>query len=149
MPKVDGRISTSFIWKNLSVYAGFTLRLGGQKYNETYRNKVENVNLYNNVDKRVFTGRWSKPGDNAIYYGLRENNTYMTDRYIQDESTLSCNNLSLTYNFPNKLTKKWGFERLSVNASISNLFYISTVKQERGTSYPYAIQPTFGISCAF
>lgn len=149
MPKFDGRISTTFSWKGFSLYAGFTLRFGGQKFNETYRTKVENVNLYNNVDRRVLTGRWAEPGDNAIYYGLGEYNRYITDRYVQDESTFSCNSLSMSYEFPGKLVKRMGFDRFSVNASIANLFYISTVRQERGTGYPYAIQPTFGLSCSF
>ncbi len=149
MPKFDGRLSTSFQWKSLSVYAGFTLRLGGQKYNDTYANKVENVDLKYNVDRRVYTDRWKKPGDNSAFYGLNENVSYLTDRYIQDENTFACNNLSITYGLPSKLIKRWGFDRFELNASIGNLFYISTVKQERGTSYPYAIQPSFGLSCSF
>lgn len=149
MPKFDGRISTNFSWKNFSLYAGFTLRLGGQKYNETYSNKIENVSLHRNVDKRVLTERWKQPGDNSSFYGLGEIVLYMTDRYVQDENTLTCTNLDISYEFPAKLIKPLGLARLSLNASIGNLFYISTVKQERGTSYPYAIQPTFGLSCSF
>lgn len=149
MPKFDGRLSTFFQYKNLSVYAGFTLRLGGQKYNETYARKIENITLTNNSDKRVFTDRWKQPGDKAIFYGLNEYNNYMTDRYVQDENTFTCTNLNINYTFLGKWVKRIGFDRLEFNASISNLFYISTVEQERGTSYPYAIQPAFGLSCSF
>ena len=149
MPKFDGRISTMFQYKNFSLYAGFTLRLGGQKYNETYARKIENITLTNNADKRVLTERWKQPGDNTVFYGLMEYNNYMTDRYVQDENTFTCTNLNITYTFPNKWIRRVGLNRLELNASISNLFYISTVEQERGTGYPYAIQPTFGLSCSF
>ena len=37
---------------------------GGEAYNQTLVDKVENANIYeNNVDKRVLTERWQKPGD--------------------------------------------------------------------------------------
>ena len=149
MPKFDGRINTNFVWKNFTLYAGFSLRLGGQKYNSTYAGKVENVNLYYNVDKRVLTDRWQQPGDNAVFYGLNENVNYIMDRYVQDENTFQCTSINLSYSMPGKILKHIGVSRLDFSASISNAFYISTVKQERGTSYPYAIQPTFGISCSF
>ncbi|MFR7877605.1 MAG: hypothetical protein ACLU4J_15045 [Butyricimonas paravirosa] len=36
---------------------------GGQRYNQTLVDKVENVNVYtDNVDERVLTNRWTKPG---------------------------------------------------------------------------------------
>ncbi|MBQ4200890.1 MAG: SusC/RagA family TonB-linked outer membrane protein, partial [Bacteroidales bacterium] len=36
---------------------------GGYLYNNTLLNKVENTTLENNVDRRVFSGRWAKAGD--------------------------------------------------------------------------------------
>lgn len=149
MPKFDGRLNTNFVWKNFSIYASFTLRLGGQKYNNTYASKIENVNFYNNLDKRVLTDRWKAPGDHAAFYGYSESNNYITDRYVQDENTLQCTNINISYTFPKKILKQLGLQNLSLNASLANLFYISTVRQERGTSYPYAIEPTFGLSCSF
>ena len=38
---------------------------GGYLYNNTLLNKVENTTLENNVDRRVFSGRWAKAGDVA------------------------------------------------------------------------------------
>ena len=149
MPKLDGRLNTSFSWRGFSVYAGFTIRTGGQQYNQTYANKIENVNLAFNVDRRVSSERWMNPGDEAIFSGLDYKNYYMTDRYIQDESTFECNNISVTYDFRQKWVQQAGFSRLALTASIGNVFHWSTIKQERGTSYPFAIQPSFGISCSF
>lgn len=149
MPKFDGRISTSVNWKGLSINAGFTLRLGGQKYNDTYAGKIENVDLSYNVDRRVMTERWRNPGDEAAFSGLKTRNSYIVDRYVQDENTFSCNNVNVTYDFRGKWVKGAGLDRLSLTASVGNVFYLSTVRQERGTGYPFAIQPTLGLSCAF
>ena len=44
----------------------FMYEAGGQIYNSTLRDKVEDVNVYtSNVDKRVFSERWQEPGDKA------------------------------------------------------------------------------------
>ncbi|MBQ2229350.1 MAG: SusC/RagA family TonB-linked outer membrane protein, partial [Bacteroidales bacterium] len=40
---------------------------GGYLYNNTLLNKVENTTLENNVDRRVFSGRWAKAGDVAPF----------------------------------------------------------------------------------
>lgn len=69
MPKLDGRLSTSFRWKGFSVSTGFTIRTGGQQYNETYANKIENVNLEYNVDRRVSTERWMYPVTRLLLQG--------------------------------------------------------------------------------
>ena len=105
--------------------------------------------FFYNLDKRVLTDRWKAPGDHAAFYGYSESNNYITDRYVQDENTLQCTNINISYTFPKKILKQLGLQNLSLNASLANLFYISTVRQERGTSYPYAIEPTFGLSCSF
>ncbi|MFR7808572.1 MAG: hypothetical protein ACLU4N_04440 [Butyricimonas faecihominis] len=48
-------------------------------------------------------------GDEAIFQGLDYKNYYMTDRYIQDESTFECNNISVTYDFRQKWVQQAGF----------------------------------------
>lgn len=149
IPKLDVRLSTSLQWKKLSMYMGFTLKMGGYVYNDTYASKVENVDFHNNVDKRVLSERWKQYGDNTHFFGLREREYYITDRYIQKENSLFCHNLNISYDCTNKWTRKIGFKGLYFNGSLGNVFYISTIKQERGTGYPYAIQPSFGLTCSF
>ncbi len=46
----------------------FFYEWGGQEYNQTLVNNVENADLVNkNVDLRVLTDRWKKPGDIAQF----------------------------------------------------------------------------------
>lgn len=152
LPKLDGRLSTSMQYKSLSVNIGFSLRAGGQQYNGTYATKIENVNYLNNADRRVLTvpNRWMKPGDMAQYTGFENKESRQSDRYIQDERTFSCNNINVGYDFTQTWVRKMlGMERITLSGSVSNIFYISTIKRERGTDYPFAVQPTFSLTCVF
>ena len=65
-PKIQGTFGLNATYKNLSLYMTFMYEAGGQIYNSTLRDKVEDVNVYtSNVDKRVFSERWQEPGDKA------------------------------------------------------------------------------------
>ena len=58
-------------------------------------------------------------------------------------------NLSLTYTVPSAWIKKWGIDYLKFYASTTDLFRISSIKQERGTSYPYAHSFSLGVNLRF
>lgn len=150
MPKLNGRFSTMFRYKSFSLNAGFELRLGGQKLNSTLLNKVENAYVQVNVDRRVLTERWEKPGDVTRYKGLANTrNTDANDRFVMDESTFIWRNLNLSYDFPRRMCKYLGMERLNISASMMDLLYLSTIEQERGTAYPFSVKPSISISCTF
>ncbi|MCB6973894.1 MULTISPECIES: SusC/RagA family TonB-linked outer membrane protein [Butyricimonas] len=150
VPKVNARFSTMFRYKSFSLNTGFELRLGGQKLNQTLLNKVENAYVEVNVDKRVLTNRWEKPGDKTPYRGLANTkNTVANNRFVMDESTFIWRNINLQYDFPRRICKYMGMERLSLSASMMDLLYLSTIEQERGTAYPFAVKPSFSISCTF
>ncbi|MEG2555561.1 MAG: SusC/RagA family TonB-linked outer membrane protein [Odoribacter sp.] len=152
LPKLDGRLSTSIQYKGLSVNVGFSMKTGAMIYNQTYATKIENVNYFYNADKRVLTvpHRWIQPGDMALYTGYQHQESKESDRYIQKERTFSCNNINVSYDFTQKWVKNaLRMERISVGGSVGNIFYFSTIKRERGTGYPFAIQPSFSLSCVF
>jgi hypothetical protein len=151
-PKFRGNLSSMFRWKDLSLNVTFAYRLGGQLYNSTLVSKVEGADMRYNVDERVYTGRWQEPGDKAAFKSLyNESSTYSTSRFVQDESTLSLQNIYLSYTFQNNrwLKNKLGVQNMTVGANMSDLFYLSTVKQERGLSYPYARRVSFTLGMQF
>lgn len=150
VPKVNGRFSTMFRYKSFSLNTGFELRLGGQKLNQTLLNKVENAYPKVNVDKRVLSERWEKPGDVTRYKGLNnDKNTVANNRFVADESTFIWRNINIQYDFPHRICKYMRMERLSLSASMMDLLYMSTIEQERGTDYPFSVKPSFSISCTF
>ncbi len=150
-PKYLGNFSSMFRYKTLSVNLSFGYRFGGQLYNSTLIDKVENANYQYNVDSRVYDNRWQKPGDNAAFKGLLVTTpTQMTSRFVQNERTLTCQNVNVQYDIRNKnFTKMLGIETLSFSGSIADLFYISSVKRERGISYPFSRQLSLSVSAMF
>lgn len=150
-PKINGRLGTAFRWKGLNMDFSFGLRLGGKKLNSTLMSKVENADVSYNADRRVLTERWEKPGDIAAFKSLSSSidNSYPNDLFVFTENTFTFNNASITYDFPLSWIKNWGMSRLSLGTSLSDIFYVSNIKQERGTDYPYSIKPTFSLSCTF
>lgn len=149
-PKLHGSFQTMLRYKNLSFNAAFSMRTGGQKLNATLMDRVENAYLFNNMDKRVLSTRWQKPGDVVAYRAITSDvNTMPNSRFVQNESTLECNTINVRYDIPRRICERMGMERLSVTTGVTSPFYWSTIDQERGTSYPYAIRPTFSLSCTF
>ena len=150
-PKFQGNFSTMFRYKNFSANLTFGYRYGGQLYNQTLIDKVENAVYSYNVDSRVYDNRWSQPGDNAGFKGLDvTTKTQMTSRFVQDEKTLNCQNINLQYDLRgNSLKQNLGIEILTFSANMADLFYISTVKRERGTSYPFSHNISFSVSAMF
>ncbi|WP_167610842.1 SusC/RagA family TonB-linked outer membrane protein [Maribellus sediminis] len=150
-PKYRGNINSTLRYKKLTVNMSFGYRLGGQSYNNTLIDKVENANFRYNVDSRVYDDRWQEPGDEAAFKGLMVNTTtFKSTRFVQNENTLTFNNLNLRYDFSSsEFLKSKGIQNFMLTANTSNLFYISTVKQERGINYPFARNFSLGLSVIF
>ena len=139
-PLVNGSFGFNLRWRRWSMFSSFTYRFGGQAYNQTLRG-IENVNLeYYSGDRRTLTERWQKPGDIAPLKSIKDRTyiTRATSRFVQNENTLAFNSLQIQYSFDPALLHKWGLSGARLSANTSDLMYLSTIKRERGTSYPYA-----------
>ena len=128
----------------------FKYRLGGQVYNQTLIDRVENANLWKNVDRRVLEQRWQKPGDKTFFKDVKnKDQTPASSRFVQDENTLQFSSFSLSYDFNKKWLKKAGMQTLRVEAQMSDIFRLSTVKRERGLEYPFARTMQLGLYVQF
>ena len=161
MPKFQGTGGISFEWKGIGGNSSFTFQYGAQMYNTTLVQKVENANLSDNVDARLFDGVW-RPGEGGVkpYRAPRYRDpstgnwvtpeTKPTSRFVQDRNEFALTNLSLYYDFYRyEFLKRCGMERLRVSAYANNLFTISSIEIERGTSYPFARSFNFSLSVTF
>lgn len=138
-PKFEGNFGTMFMYKGFQLNAYFRYSYGRDIYNQTLVDKVENVNPRHNADKRVLYDRWKRPGDIAKYKAITNTTRTMpTSRFIEQENYVTLSSLNLSYQFDNELLKQWGLERLKLSLIGNDIFRISTVKMERGTSYPFA-----------
>ena len=114
--------------------------------------KIENNYPYNNSDKRALYDRWSLENPNARYKAVSDfSTTYATSRFVEDENTLRLNTLSLSYDLPTGWLRKMHlpFDYVSVAGYAEDLLYLSSVKRERGTDYPYARTYTFSLTLRF
>lgn len=151
-PTAQGAFGVNLRYKQFTMYATFKYECGGQLYNSTLVNKVENVNIYEvNADKRVLTDRWKQPGDVTMLKSIKDRyqTTRPTSRFVQDNNTLEFNSFTLAYEFSNKLLAPINLSMLRVQFNMNNIARISSIHQERGLSYPYARTFTFSLNLSF
>lgn len=150
-PKLWGNLNTMFRYKNVSLNASFSFRTGGDIYNQTLIDKVENVDPLYNADKRVYYNRWKEAGDHAYYKSVRDRTkTKASSRFVMKENTFECRSINLTYDVDVEwLRKNLKMDVLSVGLYGEDIFRISTIKQERGTSYPFTRKYSLSLTAVF
>lgn len=158
-PLLEGVFGTSLYYKGFSLSAYFRYRIDADYFNTELYNRIENLKTTEmtsyNQDKRALYDRWQKPGDRAQYKKITEtvsdNETApMTSRYVQKENTLSGESISLAYEFgEQKWLKKVFLKNMTIRANMNDIFRCSTIKAERGTSYPFARTVSFSINMTF
>ena len=140
-PKGQGSFGYTLSYKQLSMFASFLYTFGGDAYNNTLVSYVENADIKNdNVDKRVLLDRWQKPGDITTMKDIRDRNvtTGASSRFVKKNNTLQWSSLTMSYNFRPEQLKKLHLSGLRLSFTMNDLFYWSTIRQERGLDYPYS-----------
>ena len=120
-----------------------------------------------NVDKRVLTGRWTTPGQitsfkklglisvdvdgNGVFETHGYEKTRATSRFVQDYNELDISAVNVYYNFGNASLQKLnlGLEHLKLAFNMNELARVSTIKAERGTTYPFARTLSCSITATF
>lgn len=149
-PKYTGTFTTNLYWKGFSLYAMFNFRLGAWLYNTTRVTKVEGSDARYNADSRVFDSRWKKPGDIAYYKDIADSSRpEQTDRFAEEENTLTLGSLNLSYEFNQELCKKLKLRNLRAGINFTDILRFSSVKIERGTDYLYSQGFEFFLNLTF
>lgn len=124
--------------------------MGAKQFNSTLATKVEGSNPAYNADKRVLYDRWQKPGDKAMFRRIDDQSTvYQSTRLVQKNNFLKLSSLSLSYDLPRNILEKSFIERCKFTFSMTDVFRLATIKQERGTSYPFARTVSLGFNLTF
>ncbi|OFY40736.1 MAG: hypothetical protein A2X18_11745 [Bacteroidetes bacterium GWF2_40_14] len=150
-PTMQGNLGFNFDYKGFSLNLNASYRFGGQLYNQTLVDKVENADLYYNVDRRIFENRWLNPGDVTLYKDIKSTEiTRATSRFIEDDNYLGISSLNVSYEL-NKLKKfnLKGVDRLKLSFDMADFAKLSSVRIERGTSYPFARTFSFSLQLMF
>lgn len=152
-PDFNGAFGFNVSYKQWSLFASFLYEWGGQQYDQTLVDRVENATIsQSNVDLRVLTDRWQKPGDIAQFKDIKDASltTLPTSRFVQDNAFLRLNALTLTYDFDRAwLKRKLGLRMLRLETSTSDLINWNSVRQERGLSYPKSYKFNFSVKAQF
>lgn len=149
-PTLEGNIGVNIIWKNWALNVLMRYSFGGQVYNSTLSERVEGASPYTNADRRVLEERWQKPGDHTFYKDIADRGvSNATSRFVQDNNYLEMSNVSLTYRLPREWLKKLRLSSVRIGLNTNDLFYVSSVKRERGLDYPFAREYTFSLNVNF
>lgn len=151
LPKVRGSFGVNMNYQGFQLTTFFSYRMGGQQFNKTLLDRIENVNLVDNADRRVLTQRWKEKGDVAYFKAINisGSSTNASTRFLQNDNSLEMSSLSLLYRFDQAKIKWTRMQNLSVGFYMNNLFRVATIAQERGTDYPFARSFSLSIQTGF
>ncbi|TDQ11153.1 SusC/RagA family TonB-linked outer membrane protein [Pedobacter metabolipauper] len=156
-PKFRGNIGTNLEIDGIGFNIYLAFNVGGDTYNQTLVDRVENVNVNQyNVDRRVAESRWQKPGDVSLYRAIVNYAgttsppiTYVTSRFVQKNNFIAGESASLYYRFSNQLNKRLGLQNTKVTLFTSDVFRLASIKRERGLDYPFSRSYTIQLQTTF
>ena len=149
-PWAYGSLTSYLMYKGFSLNANFGYSLGATVYNATLASRVEGTTPKQNADRRVLESRWKQAGDVTRYRDIASTESpYQTSRFIQKEYYFTLRSLSLAYETEATWVKKLHMRRARVELLTNDLFYLSTVKRERGLDYPFARSVEMSLRLSF
>lgn len=170
VPKWRGILGFNGEYKGFGISIACTYLGGGQLYNQTLVDKIENIAVTNNFDRRVLTDRWSNVGQMAQYKRNTGNTPYdmntglylfsvvsswhqeptrATQRFVQNQNEFNLSSVSVYCDFKRKWITSLGMERLKFTAYMNDVVKFSTIGIERGTTYPFARTISFSLTATF
>jgi len=148
--KLDGSFGGTFTYKRFMLNAVFQTRVGGDMYNQTLVDRVENADARFNVDRRVFEDKWKTSGDRTFYKNIADlGTTDVSSRFVQPDNSINLQSVNFSYDVDQRLAKKISMSNLRLSLTANDIARWSSVKQERGIDYPFARSVTFSINAIF
>lgn len=149
-PKYRGTGGFTAEYRGIGLSATISYLTGGQMYNYTLVERVENADIAYNVDRRLLLGRWQEPGQVTQYKKFNSlQTTRATTRFVQDRKELSLSSISAYYEFPHSIYTKMHMQRLRLAFYLNDVATFSSVKIERGLAYPFARNMSFSLTGTF
>lgn len=149
-PKYQGNFGFTAEWKGIGLTTTFSFLGGGQLYNSTLVDRVENIDMAYNVDRRVLTGRWTTPGQQTPFKKFDSSTTTRaTTRFVQNRNELAWSSLSVYYDFPQKVVKAMRMQHMRLTFYINDITTVSSIDIERGLTYPFARTMSIKLTATF
>ena len=155
-PTLRGRLNSTFMFRDLTVTLSGAYSFGGDVYNQTLADRVENADLRNNVDRRVLTERWLEPGDVARFVGINgainRPQTRTTSRFVMRENMFQVAAINATYRMSASdfdFLRQLGVSTAMIGVFSEDIFRLSTIKMERGIHFPFARSISMSLNLTF
>jgi len=159
-PTARGHFGFTAEYKGFGFSSTFRYLYGGQMYNQTLVDRVENIDIQYNVDRRVLLGRWQTPGQLAPFKRLGtfqyegdsmayQAKTQATSRFVQNRNELTWGTATLYYDFPTQLVNNWNIDRVRFSVYMNDILTLSSIDIERGLYYPFARTVSCSLSITF
>ncbi|MBR2064590.1 MAG: SusC/RagA family TonB-linked outer membrane protein [Bacteroidales bacterium] len=152
-PDIEGLFGTMFYFKGLSLGCYFRYRWGGQVFNTSLFQKVENIgteDVYNNQDKRALYDRWSESNREAYFKGISMvQKTEKSSRFVMDDNAVIGESFNIGYEFPDRIVRKMNLGAMNIQLTMTDLFRATSVRVERGIDYPFAKSVTMALGITF
>lgn len=150
-PKIWGNLNTSLMWKKLTLTAIFGYKYGGKAYNSTLANKLENIAPYENADRRAYYDRWKTVGEHASFKSVADfTTTYASTRFVMKDNSFNCSSITLQYELQSDwLRRNMSVSNFAVSGYMEDVFRITSIRQERGLSYPFSRKYSLALTLRF
>lgn len=141
-PLYRGNLNTMLMYKGLTFNLSFAYHWGGKTYNQTLVDRVEVTKetiRNSNVDRRVYTDRWTKPGDVVSFRRVSGEETRATSRFVMKDNVMELQSASLQYRWDSDwLNRQLHLTSVTFGVNMSDLFYWSSTRRERGINTPFS-----------
>lgn len=141
-PLYRGNLNTMLMWKGWTLNVSFGYYWGGKVYNQTLIDRVEVTTSKlqtSNVDRRVYSDRWQKPGDVVFFKGFSNTATRASSRFVMNDNVFQLQSASLQYRWDNDWVRRYTrAASITFGVNMSDLFHWSSTRIERGIDYPFA-----------
>jgi len=124
IPDFTGGLTNTLEYKGFSLSVLFIYQIGGLIYDANYASLM-NSSGYGSAKHVDILKRWQKPGDITDVpradVGRAVDFDGGSDRWLTDGTSLNLRNISISYNFPTKMLKRFNMQGLQVFANGENL----------------------------
>ena len=128
-PKLQGSVGNEFSYKGFSLNVLLTYSLGGKMLDGIYQGML--TSTVGEAYHPDVMNAWKNPGDITDFPRLQyaNSNLYATsDYFLISSNYLNVRNITLSYDFPKELLKKWQMGQLSVFLTGENVYAFTARK---------------------
>lgn len=163
IPDVRGAFTLDAGYKGFTLSVQMLYSLGGYGYDAIYANMMHSGTSGGNAWHKDILNRWQNPGDITsvprLSAGLDQGVTDVSTRFLIKTNYLSLNNVRLGYTIPQEMTESFGFSKVGLFITGSNLALFNKrdgynpMTSQAGQASTYTYSPlssiTAGINLSF